>query len=137
MKLLKISVLALALAAMLVAAAGDAQAQYRTDHYAVVAFHNPTDSTLNYQFRWGNGEWKTASVLPGHWRYHWWAYDYPNQGRSPVPQVKFDQDLSSGFLWRSYDLEAYRSPEQGYRFAKQYRFVVRDYGARLDVVSVN
>ena len=118
-------------------AAPEARATESDTHYAVVGISNPTHLTINYAFRWGNGEWKTFQIAPGGKRWHSWRYDYPNENESPVPQIRFDCDLSENVSFLEYDLTAFASPVQDYYHGKKYKFVTRGHGAVLDLVGIN
>lgn len=50
--------------------------------------HNPTDVTLKYQVRWGNGEWVHYTLAPNHRRTH--SHKLSDQGKAPAPNVRFD-----------------------------------------------
>ena len=91
--------------------------------YAIVTLYNPTNAVINYTFAWGDGPYRSYSVLPGHHRWHAFAYAYPNQNRSPIPHVRFDYDLSSAFAVRTYRLQAYAAPYETGQFGKPYSFI--------------
>jgi hypothetical protein len=118
-------------------AAPGARAAETDTHYAVVGISNPTHLTINYAFRWRNCEWRTFQIAPGGKRWHSWRYDYPNENESPVPQIKFDCDLSEDVSYLEYALTAFASPVEDYYFGKKYKFVTRGHGAVLDLVSIN
>jgi hypothetical protein len=95
--------------------------------YAVVSFSNRTESKVNYYFRWGaDSDWKLYTMEPGGTRWHWYTYDFDDQNRSPIPQVKFDYDLSDEVVMKQYDAEAYASPTHNYEDGKKYTFRYKD-----------
>lgn len=117
---------------------GSGEAQAAKNRYAMVAFRNNQDFTINYYFRWGkDAEWKLVSVKPGEYHWHSWEYEFLNENKSPTPQIKFDQDLSDATDWVIYNLKAYASPDQDVDNAKVYKFVVKMRGKVLDIVSVD
>ena len=120
-------------AALALAAVAPTYAQAQDNWYGVVAFENPTSVTINYSFRWGNGEWQEFTVLPGETVWHAWSYSYANENASPVPEISFDADLSYANYQQAYTVEAYRSPSTGTSHAKLYRFETVNYGAWLDL----
>jgi hypothetical protein len=72
------------------------EAQAASEKYAVTSITNRTNLTIHYEFKWGNGEWRQASLQPGHTMHHSWTYEYRGQNRSPVKLVRFDSDLRTG-----------------------------------------
>jgi hypothetical protein len=115
-----------------------AEAQAAKNKYAMVGISNPTSIAINYYFRWGkNSEWKAFTVQPGRAKWHSWEYDYVNQNSSPVPQVKFDEDLSDEVSYIIYDLKAYASPDQDYDNSKKYKFVIKGRGTVLGIHSLD
>ena len=107
------------------------------NQYGVVAISNPTNVTIHYDFKWGDGSWQSCTILPGHVQWHSWHYAYTDQDSSPVPYVRFDADLSPGVYMQSYRLQAYAVPYDGVNGAKLYAFETFHYGAFLDLVSAD
>jgi hypothetical protein len=103
-------------------------AQAAGNRCAMVAFTNNTDTTLHYQFKWGDGSWGSFVVEPGRVHWHSWKYDFINQNRSPVPYVRFDRDMSSAVEMVTFHLEAYASPTESYEGGKIYQFSLDDEG---------
>lgn len=112
-----------------------AQAEAANTNYGVVAFKNDTNIVIHYEFRWGKGAWESFSVAPGASHWHSWTYDYPGENSSPVPQIRFDYDLSSDTAFHNYRLKAYASPVTGSRYAKIYTF--RAYDGDLHLTGSN
>jgi hypothetical protein len=50
--------------------------------------HNPTNTAINYQVKWGKGEWKSFTVKPGFKYTHTHSLDANN--KAPAPYVRFD-----------------------------------------------
>jgi hypothetical protein len=100
--------------------ASDRAQAYEPTNYAVVSISNRTNVTLKYEFRWSDREWKLIYVEPGHTTHHWLKYAYPDERRSPIPQVRFDADLGPGVVSTQYDLEAHACI--GNTFGKPYAF---------------
>jgi len=114
-----------------------AEALAAKNTHAMVAVKNPTNIKINYYFRWGkDAEWKSYSIEAGNWRWHSWEYDYPNENKSPIPQIKFDEDLSDELEWRIYDLKAFASPDQEIEHAKKYKFIRKAKGQLLDLATM-
>src|SRR5579884_871155 len=72
--------------AMMLFAAGTQQT--RASEYGAFVIRNPAYVTIHYQVKWGNGEWRTYSLAPGHRGYH--AYPLDEYGRAPISYVRFD-----------------------------------------------
>jgi hypothetical protein len=108
-----------ALAAVVLAVAGLAAsaAPAKAASFAMITIDNPTDSTVSYQFKWGNGDWEDFSLAPGHYRNHWYPLD--EDGRAPTPQIRFDDGHGNVVAYR---LEFYASETRGYDQGKIYYF---------------
>jgi hypothetical protein len=129
-KVMIASMLALGLCA---GTTGAAQAQ--DNWYAVVNIRNPTNVTLNYQFRWGSeSAWQNFSLGPNTTMTHWYAYAYANQNRSPTPQIRFHFNPGE-FVpeYKIYNLEAYAAPYALQAYGKPYTFRYLGYGRYLDL----
>jgi hypothetical protein len=88
-----------------------APAQARAaNHYATVYLHNPFSLTITYEFRWGDGDWKSFDIPPNTERVHYWPYNVPDENRSPKPQIRFVFTGAPGGM-KTYDLQAYASPD--------------------------
>jgi hypothetical protein len=99
-------------------------AQALDNHYAVVNIRNPTNVTLYYQFRWGeNSDWQSFSVGPRSVMTHSYPYDFPNQNRSPTPQIRFHYNPNEAIpRFQVYNLQAYAAPRAHVAFGKPYTF---------------
>lgn len=63
-----------------------------TRSYQVVSFRNPTNVTVNFQFRWSSSEpWMNYQVSANGGTRYFYSY-----GKTVAPQIRFDSDLSSG-----------------------------------------
>lgn len=118
------------LAGSLLAPAGRAQAG---ECYGAFAIRNPSNVAIHYQIRWGDGDWKSVCVYPGHTYSHWIELD--EFGQIPTPQIRFDwiggdDDVS----FRSYDLNVFAThyPSSG---GKKYVFRFSSCGCFLDLYA--
>lgn len=118
--LLKTAALATAAVAIFGATAQSASASNR---YAVTTIENPfSNITITYQYKWGNGQWRSATLYPGQSRWHSWQYRFANENRSPKLYIRFDSDRRAGVTYfQTYSLVRYAVPDQASR-GKVYRF---------------
>jgi hypothetical protein len=100
--------------------------------YGIVTVHNDTKSTINYQYCVGDGNWQDEAIKPGFYRYYWHKYDYANENRSPILQVRFDSDMSDGIAWRQYSLERNPASHVEAEFGHRYDFKSRP-GNQVDL----
>ncbi len=100
-----------------------------------VCLKNPTSHTLNYAFRWGEGEWTEQAVEAGSNRWHWWPYA-GSEHVSPKFSIRFDNHFDTGYTETSYWLPrgATSLPITCDR-AKRYEFFVS--GRKIDLKSLN
>lgn len=114
------------IAALLLACAvlpGTAHAQNR---YALLHVDNQTkDLNIPYQVRWGeNAEWgKEVKLEAGKRWNHWYAYEKPDQNRSPVPQITFNSGIGKARSVVTYNLEAFARPTNQDGGGKLYAFI--------------
>ena len=116
--------------------AGNLGLHFRNTHFAhehrsaAVVIENPTDQTIFYQLRWGNGAWESFTAEPHSSRNHW--YKMNQDGTAPTPTITFDNAHQRDKL---YSLEFYAThhPDQGK--GKPYEFVYKHNGTRLDLVA--
>lgn len=102
--------------------------------YAMVTVDNTTGGVIKYQFKWGDGEWKTTTVKPGHYVNHWVPLD--DDGCAPTPRVRFDRILGDAEVtFREYKLDFHASETRGYHQGKVYLFEVSRCGCYLDLKS--
>jgi hypothetical protein len=120
----KAGVGALMAAVALIGSAAPAQAE--DNYFAVVTVNNTTSNvTIHYSFRWGDDDtWQSYTLKPGETRWHSYAYDFPNQNRSPAPMVKFWNGINRKRVLQQYSLEAYAAPDKGAAYGMPYDFVV-------------
>ncbi len=129
MKALHSIVLVVGLASGLVATAQQAKA---AGCYGAFVIENPTPNTIHYQVKWGDGEWKSYSVLPGYTYRHWMLLD--ENGCVPTPQIRFDYICGDDDVtFKTYKLDVYATdyPEDG----KPYYFRYSGSGRYLDLLS--
>jgi hypothetical protein len=130
MNALKSLILSSAVAIVAVCGLLNSKAQAQGDEkYAVTSIVNRTSLTINYEFRWGNGEWEKISLLPGHTMHHSWKYEFRGQGESPIKTIRFDSDLSSRVLTTTKTVLANRSytRDNGRSYVFEYEDADRDY----------
>src|SRR5205085_981473 len=115
-------IVALALSAAVVLAGASPEALARTSGYAVTTVENPTEQTLYYSVRGGDGEWQQYSLAPGYHRVHWWPYNGGVQ-ESPPLHVRFDYPLCDNEFWpKEYVLIRYACPSPDRWASKRYVF---------------
>jgi len=111
-----------------------APAEAKASEFGVITMRNPTSNTVHYQLRWGDGEWVSYALSPGHYRVHYHALN--EYGRAPAPQVRFDNVLNDGQVTnRQYNLGFYASWHTGYDNGKKYYFRVSSCGQFLDLYA--
>jgi hypothetical protein len=123
-RLVKCLFVVLALAGgLLVAGSAEAQADER---YAAFVIRNPTNVAINYQIKWGDGDWKSIRVNAGYCYEHYHPLDADDM--APRPYIRFngvgngDKEYCLGFY-------ATRYPSNGKRYVFRYA------GRRLDLYS--
>jgi hypothetical protein len=92
--------------------------------FAMSCIENKTDITLTYKTKWGDAEWESSTIMPGHRTSHTWEYAPGKERKSPNLYVMFDDDLSSRMRKRDYVLVSYASPQKTdcKRYGKEYQF---------------
>jgi hypothetical protein len=110
-----------------------APAVRQPSRYASIVLENDTEIPLRYAFQWGDGAAAEYTVDPGCYRVHFWAYEKPDQNRSPVPHIRFDYDLSGAVAPKDYSLEAYAAPTIEEADGYTYRFLKSHDGGRVDL----
>ena len=94
--------------ALLVVGAGPGLAEKKATRFALTCLGTETGGEVNFQYRWGpDDSWSNSSVAPGKWQMLTYKYDFRGENRSPVLQVRYDDDLSSDTNWVITDLESY------------------------------
>lgn len=100
-------------------AMGESTAQ--AGDWAMITIRNPTDNVLNYQFRWGNGDWDNVAIGPGKYVNHYIELDA--YGLAPIPFVRFDCiGGDDDFTEAVYELDFYESDYTGEFAGKRYTF---------------
>jgi hypothetical protein len=116
--------------AVLASLAAPASASAQT--FGMITISNPTRMTVNYQVKWGDGDWDNSSVRPGHYLNHWYPLDA--NGQAPTPSIRFNYILNDpDVTYRSYRLGLYASRSRGYFQGKIYVFQVSGCGCYLDL----
>ncbi len=93
------------------------------DRFAVVSIANETNANMTISYRWGDGNWQTASLPRGN--HHWFAYPYSraDEDRSPDFIASFDADSRSGIAYHEEKrLHGFRAPEENYDLGHKYAF---------------
>jgi hypothetical protein len=104
----------------------------KATEYGAIRIENPTNIDVHYQFKWGNGEWKSYTVPSGSSMLHYHPLD--SRRCTPSPYIRFDYILGDGQVtFKTYHLETYAAfdPEQG----KPYAFSISDDGVLLDLYA--
>jgi hypothetical protein len=127
----RLLIVLLTIAAVHVAATEDASAA--DTRHGVITIVNPTHLTINYSFKWGDGQTQSYSLAPGQSRWHSWPFDYPGQNRTPTPTITFDSDMSFGTWWSTFRLQANAAAVQGFNEGNEYYFEIR--GGSLTIVE--
>lgn len=91
--------LAAAAAAMAIAWAIPAAGQNTT--HGCACFHNKTNATISYRYKWANGQWQDYKLQPNYQNWICWKYDNP-QKSSPNLTFQLDVDMSKGSAWTTY-----------------------------------
>ena len=68
--------------------------------HRVFAIANPTKSTLYYQIRWGDGEWKETKLPPDKVMTHWLRGE-----DGGVAQIRFDRSAEPGYQEQLFNLD--------------------------------
>lgn len=83
--------------------AGGQQAQAQQTTHGCACIQNKTQSTVNFRYKFGEGEWKTLNSKP-NWK-NWVCWKYADQKKSSPPLVfQLDVDLSTGNAWTTYNI---------------------------------
>jgi hypothetical protein len=94
-----VSIFAIALASVV----GGQQAQAQQSTHGCACVHNETQSTVNFRYKWGDGEWKTVNSKP-NWK-NWICWKYADQKMSsPTLTFQLDVDMTSGNAWTTYNI---------------------------------
>jgi len=118
----------LAAMAMTWLGAGAAQAGEPAQKRGSFVVNNPTNGKINYEMKWGGGEWKQYTLEPGERRFH--SFTLSVHGEVPAPRVRYDADLAPGkILLKEFEPQtiATTDPWRGTR----YTFEVADGGRFL------
>lgn len=99
--------------------------------YGASTIENPTNTTVHYEIRWGDGAWRRVCLYPGQTYSHWSELD--EYGQAPIPQIRFDWIAGDGLTtYRTYDLQVYATsyPRSG---GKRYYFGFSSCGTYLNL----
>lgn len=102
--------------------------------YAMLTIDNPSNCDLKYELRWGGGKWKSFTVCAGTSTSHWHCYSYPNECRSPTPEIRFDASFRRGYQRCQYSLSPY-AVERTCDAGKVYEFSTQ--GRSIDLCATN
>lgn len=92
------------------------------DRFAVTSIHNETQSKITILYKWGTGEWKTKTLMPGTRHWFGFRYKHANDDKSPNLFVKFDADAGSGSYTEEYKLLRHAASEESYALGYKYVF---------------
>jgi len=105
------------------------EAQAR-DLFKSFVIRNPSNADVNYQVKWGDGEWKSYRVEPGETRWHYVELD--GDGPAPGAQVRFDWICGDGEVtYRLYTVQTEITDVP--RYGKRHVFRHSDNGRFLDL----
>lgn len=78
--------------------------------YGCACLHNSkVDGTINYRYKWGNNDWKVASLNKGTNQTMCWAYkDAP---KSPELTFQLDSDMTKGKSWETFTVKRGQSSD--------------------------
>jgi hypothetical protein len=92
---------------------------------------NSTGTTMHYQVKWGNGQWKSQTLQSGMTTTHWYPLD--DADRAPTPYVRFDRiGGDNAYTEQEYEMDFYKVGP-GRPDAKGYVFRYASDGKHLDI----
>src|SRR5207244_1687631 len=77
-------------------------AQSQTTH-GCACVHNKTNATINYRYKWGDGQWQSVK-LPNNNR-QWICWKYADAKKSPDLTFQLDVDMTKGSAWTTYAID--------------------------------
>ena len=98
--------------------------------YAVTVIKNCTNNPISAELQWGNGEWKSLRIEPGHTYSAWWT----NFSSAPALRIRFDGDPGPGYDRVQYKLRTYRSQTTIFNNGETEQFKIRSNG-RIDLFN--
>lgn len=116
---------ALALATATAAAATGALTSdpaYAVNHYAIVCLKNDTRANITFQWREGNGGWRSYFLGAGQQMKWTYRYSQANQNHSPYLVVRYDADARSTNFTQSTHLTRRAAVGDSCREGKNYAF---------------
>ncbi len=63
--------------------------------------HNRTESTVNFRYKWGDGDWRNVTAKPNFKNWICWRYG-DAQKKSPNLTFQLDVDMSASTAWTTY-----------------------------------
>jgi hypothetical protein len=82
---------------------GESQAQASAPYGCACLHNSKVATTINYRYRWGNGEWKKVSLPQGRNETMCWTYkDAP---KSPELLFQLDVDMTSNAKWETFSIK--------------------------------
>ena len=70
--------------------------------------HNETNSSINFRYKFGDGNWKTVNLKPGWNDAICWKYSATHS--SPELRLELDVDMTSGNAWKPFRLNRIQTP---------------------------
>lgn len=72
--------------------------------HGCACFHNKTNATVAYRYKWGDGAWQAYQLKPGFNNWLCWKYDNA-QKNSPNLTYQLDVDTTKGSAWTTYTIK--------------------------------
>lgn len=88
------------MAAMLLAVGGTAATAQEKTH-GCACLHNGAAATINFRYKWGEGQWHSVTLQPRFEDAICWRYDNA-QKSSPNLTFQLDVDMTKGSAWTTY-----------------------------------
>ncbi len=103
----------------------------QSSRYTVLCLTNDTDTSIQYSYRWGNGQWKSSTLYAGEVEMHSWS-----SSRYPNFEINFDSDATTGHDSSAYDLEGYSATNPNCREGKNYSFMYKSWW-QIDLYEID
>ncbi len=99
--------------------------------YGLVSLENTTNTTIRYEYKWGDENWQTNTIAPGNFYRHWWNY-----GAGSNSSPNFQMRYHNGERVVNYDLKRNRSKDKTVESSKKYYFKnAANYCNKVDLYS--
>ena len=89
------------IAAAMLLAVGSTTAAAQEKTHGCACLHNDTAATINFRYKWGEGQWHSVKLQPRFEDAICWKYDNA-QKSSPNLTFQLDVDLTKGSAWTTY-----------------------------------